>query len=993
MRRPLPGERSAGIHLRRFARGSSDASDPDHPTLGKDEAPHDWPTPSHRREASRIGLDSGVDFRRDRKSGVMSPEELRASLSCSVRSPGPRHTVVGLHLAVDDLEDRTVPSGIGNLSLSAFTSAVQLTTITPLRDVVPSINAGGPAVAPSSSSTASDLPGRRRSSRRRPRLCSMRRTSQSVWSMARRRRSCRGSASSWARWRRATADPVADAADASSGLSIDVPGVISADDPGLGDRPSCRAGMAREPEASPSAEVSGLGGTGTSISNPGIILTLPGLTAGVVLPLSSPLDSIGEAPDPVLPSIPTNPALPSGSIWHRGIAAVFGGNPVASPPTSLHGCAAGAPATPPSEDGANPTLPFARGALSPSTHPVQAMRRQPDRRRPSPGRAASRLRDPPPPGPSPRAARRRLAASSTSGSSVPVTTSGLDGGLGNEAISRVGRQDVGGPRRSVLRSARPADREIAPAELLPGDLEGLERALGRLMRGSTRWAKTWPGASRNSARSRCCCPRGWWSWLARSSVGGSAGDNSGIPEARSERPAGPVRPIARGAVHSAGRRPSGLAGRPADRLTSNPRPCNPAANETSHFPPTSHPLRGSPEKRWRRNRPSVDENGLVGRGGEHLPGLRRPSDSSFRDAVADWDPIDQGPNEPVSEQDAADVSTVTTRDRPARMADESARGKDARGLRAAFDRPTPASGDELAGFRLLAVLGRGAEGTVYLATQTELADRPVVLKVGPLQGGEHRSLARLQHTHIVPILSSQDLPERGLRILCLPYLGGTTLEHLLDELASRPPAERSGSDLLEVLDRAASPAAVSLPAAGPAREFLAAESYERSITLDRPVPGRGAPPCASPEPRPLGCQAGEHPPGGGRHALAARLPPGATAPVSRRGEAGVDRGHAPVHRSRAVRRAGGADPGPAPPAVDARADVYALAMVLHIALADERPSDENPDRRPIASARTIGSARVWPRSSRAPWRRNPIGAIPARPRSRRTCGGTSTTGP
>src|SRR6185369_7162974 len=52
---------------------------------------------------------------------------------------------------------------------------------------------------------------------------------------------------------------------------------------------------------------------------------------------------------------------------------------------------------------------------------------------------------------------------------------------------------------------------------------------------------------------------------------------------------------------------------------------------------------------------------------------------------------------------------------------------------------------------------------------------------------------------------------------------------LLEELSIHPPCERSGSQLVEILDRSANPAVVSLPAAGPARGFLAAESYERSI--------------------------------------------------------------------------------------------------------------------------------------------------------------------
>src|SRR5262245_56160183 len=43
----------------------------------------------------------------------------------------------------------------------------------------------------------------------------------------------------------------------------------------------------------------------------------------------------------------------------------------------------------------------------------------------------------------------------------------------------------------------------------------------------------------------------------------------------------------------------------------------------------------------------------------------------------------------------------------------------------------PAAGESLGDFHLIAELGRGRQGCVFLATQPTLADRPVVLKVVP----------------------------------------------------------------------------------------------------------------------------------------------------------------------------------------------------------------------------------------------------------------------
>src|SRR5262249_56482551 len=98
----------------------------------------------------------------------------------------------------------------------------------------------------------------------------------------------------------------------------------------------------------------------------------------------------------------------------------------------------------------------------------------------------------------------------------------------------------------------------------------------------------------------------------------------------------------------------------------------------------------------------------------------------------------------------------------------------------------PVGGEMLGDFHLASELGQGASGRVFLATQPALADRPVVLKLVPLLGREHLSLARLQHTHVVPLFSVQDFPDRLLRALCLPYFGGASLAALLASIRVLP---------------------------------------------------------------------------------------------------------------------------------------------------------------------------------------------------------------
>ncbi|MBV8313750.1 MAG: tetratricopeptide repeat protein [Planctomycetaceae bacterium] len=142
---------------------------------------------------------------------------------------------------------------------------------------------------------------------------------------------------------------------------------------------------------------------------------------------------------------------------------------------------------------------------------------------------------------------------------------------------------------------------------------------------------------------------------------------------------------------------------------------------------------------------------------------------------------------------------------------------------------TPDEGEVLGGFRLLAELGRGASGRIFLASQPSLADRPMVLKVTPCGQEEHLSLARLQHMNIVPLYSEQVLPARDLRILCMPYLGGATLAQILKSLGDCPPARRTGKHLLEALDRIQASAPIAPSGQGPFRGVLARASYVQAL--------------------------------------------------------------------------------------------------------------------------------------------------------------------
>lgn len=115
----------------------------------------------------------------------------------------------------------------------------------------------------------------------------------------------------------------------------------------------------------------------------------------------------------------------------------------------------------------------------------------------------------------------------------------------------------------------------------------------------------------------------------------------------------------------------------------------------------------------------------------------------------------------------------------------------------------PKVGDRFLRFSLIGILGRGAFGNVYLARQSELADRLVALKISTEIRSEPENLARLQHANIVPIHSVHR--SGTLQAVCMPYFGSVTLAHVIQTLGQLPGAfPKSGRGLLTaVFDRAA----------------------------------------------------------------------------------------------------------------------------------------------------------------------------------------------
>ncbi|WP_337176856.1 tetratricopeptide repeat protein [Paludisphaera sp.] len=170
-----------------------------------------------------------------------------------------------------------------------------------------------------------------------------------------------------------------------------------------------------------------------------------------------------------------------------------------------------------------------------------------------------------------------------------------------------------------------------------------------------------------------------------------------------------------------------------------------------------------------------------------------------------------------SERSLESMLPATSAARPERRSSSAAHFEATRDYAGAFDDRGPSTtgqasrakaaveslkaGDDIGGFRLIVELGRGAFARVFLAHEGSLGGRAVALKISRAEGDEPQSLARLQHANIVPVHSVRDDPATGLRLLCMPYLGGANLAEVLEEAWASRGGDSRGRSLADALDQ------------------------------------------------------------------------------------------------------------------------------------------------------------------------------------------------
>jgi serine/threonine protein kinase/Tfp pilus assembly protein PilF len=134
-------------------------------------------------------------------------------------------------------------------------------------------------------------------------------------------------------------------------------------------------------------------------------------------------------------------------------------------------------------------------------------------------------------------------------------------------------------------------------------------------------------------------------------------------------------------------------------------------------------------------------------------------------------------------------------------------------LDSAASKKWPDPGDTLVGFRVVRELGRGAFARVYLATEPDLGGRTVVLKVGMHGSGEANILGRLRHDNVVPVHAMRQDLLTGMTVVCMPYLGASTLADVIEHAFARPGLPAQASVILD----AAMPSSEEEDALGPQR--------------------------------------------------------------------------------------------------------------------------------------------------------------------------------
>ena len=117
------------------------------------------------------------------------------------------------------------------------------------------------------------------------------------------------------------------------------------------------------------------------------------------------------------------------------------------------------------------------------------------------------------------------------------------------------------------------------------------------------------------------------------------------------------------------------------------------------------------------------------------------------------------------------------------------------------DAEFPQPGNELAGFRVIFELGRGAFARVYLAEEISLGQRLVAIKVSRPMEMSHKPWRGCSTLTLCLCIPSTTIRSAGFASLCMPYFGGANLAQVLEAAGGFLTAQHAGRSLVEALDQ------------------------------------------------------------------------------------------------------------------------------------------------------------------------------------------------
>jgi serine/threonine protein kinase/Flp pilus assembly protein TadD len=113
----------------------------------------------------------------------------------------------------------------------------------------------------------------------------------------------------------------------------------------------------------------------------------------------------------------------------------------------------------------------------------------------------------------------------------------------------------------------------------------------------------------------------------------------------------------------------------------------------------------------------------------------------------------------------------------------------------------PEVGDSFLGFVLRRELGRGAFARVFLASEPELGNRSVVVKISRHGAVEAELLGRLKDiANVVEVHTLKKDELSGWTAVCMPYVGSATLCDVMDYVFAQPEPPRDARRILEAVN-------------------------------------------------------------------------------------------------------------------------------------------------------------------------------------------------